>query len=185
MTEQTNGRRGRKWWIVGGLGLAAVAFGAGAVSAQFGGPGFGPRGWHHGHGMGPDRAARFARFCGDDQERYHTVVRALVKADLRLNAGQQAEFDKIVDSLLPLLQDVKREACNNFTAQAGPAPEKLAHLAAVLRKAADAAEKMVEPTRQFYGNLDATQKARVDEVAARRRGPMGPMEYGPGMRRWQ
>lgn len=160
-----------------GFGLVAVlVLGIGAAGAQWGGW---RDGWHHrgaGHershreGRFEDRRARLERFCANDNFRYHTVVRAFAKADLRLNDTQAREFDHLVDLVVPALEEIKREACNNFvSARGGPTPEKVAHLASVLRKAADAAERAVEPTRKFYASLNEQQQARVDELAERRR----------------
>ncbi|HRJ70548.1 MAG TPA: Spy/CpxP family protein refolding chaperone [Beijerinckiaceae bacterium] len=163
--------------VVVGAGL--VLAGVTAVSAQYGpgwsggpgwgrgGPGWEGHGWHRGGGM-MERGARFARFCSSEPQRYAPVARAWVKADLNLNAGQSAEFDKLADVLLPALEQVKQEACNNFSARSAPAPEKLEKLAAVLRKAADAAEKSVAPAKTFYAQLDEKQKARVEEMTERR-----------------
>ncbi|WP_342362654.1 Spy/CpxP family protein refolding chaperone [Terrarubrum flagellatum] len=175
-----------------GLLLVGGVVGAGVVQAQMGsddwrGPrwgdqggwrDFGPRGWGGGP-MGPmgprmggnPRLERFARFCGADTARFHPVVRAYAKADLRLTDAQAKEFDTLADQVLPALEDVKREACTNFSQMSDKAPEKLAQLSSVLRKAADATDKAVEPARKFYASLDPTQQARVDELAARRGGP--------------
>jgi hypothetical protein len=82
--------------------------------------------------------------------------------------------------LVPALKDVRDEVCNGFAASgASSAPVKVERLAAALRKAADAADKAVVPTKTFYATLDDKQKARVDELSERRhgRGPHG----GPGM----
>lgn len=161
------------------VGAGLLFAGVTAVNAQYGpgwGPGWGGGGWNRGgHAMGGmDRGARFARFCGNDTARYAPVARAWVKADLNLNSAQAGEFDKLADLVLPALEQVKQEACNNFSARSAPAPEKLEKLAAVLRKAADAAEKAVAPTKTFYAQLDEKQKARVEEVMDRR----GRMHHG-------
>jgi hypothetical protein len=108
------------------------------------------------------------RFCGNDTARFHPVVRAYVRADLRLNEGQAADFERLADLVLPGLEELKREVCNDFVARRGPAPERLAHLAAVLRKAADTAERAVEPSQRFYGALDERQRERVNELTERR-----------------
>jgi hypothetical protein len=108
------------------------------------------------------------RFCGNDTARYHPVVRAYVRADLRLNEVQAADFERLADLVLPALEELKRDACNDFATRRGPAPERLAHLATVLRKAADTAERALEPTRQFYASLDENQKQRVDQLTERR-----------------
>jgi len=150
---------------VAGAGLLA----AGAVHAQWDRDGWRAR--HHGPGY--ERGARFQRFCGNDTERFHPVVRAYVKADLRLDAGQGAQFDKLADQILPGLEALKREVCDDFTSRGGPTPERLAEFAGNLRQAADLAQSAVEPTRAFYASLDERQKARVDELA-QRRGRMGP-----------
>lgn len=162
------------------LGVGGLV-GAGVVQAQMGGGPFGGGrwGWERGDsprwgggspGMGRGmRAERFMRFCAADTGRYAPVVRAFAKADLRMTDLQAKEFDALADQVLPALEEVKREACNNFAAMSGKAPEKLAQLASVLRKAADTAEKAVEPTRKFYASLSADQQARVDELAERRR----------------
>jgi hypothetical protein len=165
--------------LIWGLGLVAAVAGIGYAAAQMSGGGWRDgggwrehRGWgggHHGMMGGMDRRERFAQFCGNDTARYHPVVRAFAKADLRLNDSQSKEFDALVDTVLPALEGVKREACNNFVSMTGAPPERLAQVAGVLRKAADAAEKATEPTKKFYASLDDTQKARVNELMERRR----------------
>jgi hypothetical protein len=138
-------------------GIAVVA--AGAVSAHWE-----RGGWRSQSDSGFERHARVQRFCGSDTARYHPVLRAFVRADLRLNQAQAAEFERLADLVLPALEDLKREACNDFVTRGGPAPERVAHLAAILRKAADAAERAVEPSRTFYTALSDEQKSRVDEL---------------------
>ena len=59
-------------------------------------------------------------------------------------------------------------------AVAGNVDTRLAALAANLRRAADLAQGAVEPSRSFYATLDERQKARVDEMAQRRRGMDAP-----------
>lgn len=119
-------------------------------------------------GRGPDRQARVQRFCANDTARYHPVVRAFVRADLRLDQAQAAEFEKLAEFVLPGLEELKREVCNDFASRGGPAPERMAHLAGVLRKAADMADKAVQPSREFYASLNGEQKSRVDELTERR-----------------
>lgn len=156
----------KKLALYGGLlGLGIVAGSAGTVLADWG------RGWRHDGPGGPmGRQARFERFCANDTARYQPVVRAFAKADLRLNDQQSKDFDGLADQVLPALEDVKKEACNNFVSRGGTAPDKLAHLAAVLRKAADAAEKAVGPVKSFYATLTPEQQTRIDELADRRPG---------------
>ncbi len=168
--------------VVGLLGVGGL-IGAGVVNAQMGGgpwgerwmesrwergdgPRWGGQGWGGGRGM---RAERFIRFCASDTARYAPVVRIFAKADLRMTDVQAKEFDALADQVLPALEDIKREACNNFAAMSGKAPEKLAQFSSVLRKAADAADKAVEPARKFYASLSPDQQARVDELTERRR----------------
>lgn len=158
----------RSTWIAGGLvGLGLVA--AGAVQAQWDrGPG-GRQHQEYGRG-GPDRAERFARFCAGDRERFAPVARAYVKVDLRLDAKQSGEFDRLADIVIPGLTELKREVCNDFSGRGAPTPERLAALAENLRRAADLAQAAVEPARGFYATLDERQKARIDELAERRGG---------------
>jgi hypothetical protein len=159
--------RRRGFLLAGAAGLALVT--AGAVHAHWD-----RGGWRGSPSDGRfERQARFQRFCSNDTARYQPVVRAFVRADLRLDANQAAEFDKLADQVLPALEELKAQACNDFVGRGGPTPERIAHLAAVLRKAADTAEKAVEPSRRFYGSLDERQKERVDELA-NRRGRFGP-----------
>lgn len=155
----------KKIALFGGLlGLGVAVGGASTVLADWG------RGWRDGPGGPMGRQARFERFCANDTARYQPVVRAFAKADLRLNDQQSKDFDALADQVLPALEDVKKEACNNFVSRGGTAPDKLAHLATVLRKAADAAEKAVGPTKSFYATLTPEQQTRVDELADRRPG---------------
>lgn len=164
-------RRGRAK-LGAGLGLAlgaALLIGGGVALAQdrFGGHGWGggPR-----HG-GMARAERIERFCANDTARYGGAIRAFAKADLRLDQRQSAELDKFADVLLPGLQELKATFCDNAATMGQvPPPERMAKLAATLRKAAELAEKSVEPSKQFYATLDEAQKKRVDEWAERRRG---------------
>ncbi len=181
-------RRLRTVLAVAGLLAVGGVIGAGVVQAQMGdGPWGG--GWRRGDGpgwrgmgrdMGPGmdrgpRAERMMRFCSFDTARYHPVARAFAKADLRMTDVQAKEFDALADQVLPALEDVKREACNNFTAMSGKATEKLAQLSSVLRKAADAADKALEPANRFYASLSPDQQARIDELSEGRR----------GIRRWR
>jgi hypothetical protein len=142
-------------------GLAALALVAGGTVHAA---------WDRGGWRGPPegRGMRVQRLCANDTARFHPVVRAYVRADLRLSEGQAAEFGRLTDLVLPGLEELKREVCNDFLSRRGPAPERLAHLAAVLRKAADTAERAVDPSQKFYSSLDERQKERVDQLTARR-----------------
>jgi hypothetical protein len=158
--------------MIGGLaGFGLLT--ASAVHAQWD-RGFGWRGHQGGMGMerdgrfgGRERGARFSRFCASDAERFAPVARVYVKADLRLNAEQSGELDRLADVVLPGLVDLKREVCNDFATRGAPTPDRLAELADNLRKAADLAQSAVEPAQRFYGTLDAGQKARVDQLGQR------------------
>ncbi|PPD16857.1 MAG: hypothetical protein CTY25_00650 [Methylobacterium sp.] len=168
-------------------GAAVLVIGVGASIAQWGPPS-GSGGWR-GHGGPQAMMDRQARMCERDPLRYEGVARAFLRADLDLKSEQNAEMEKLANILVPALKDVRDEVCNNFVGKAGTAPERLERLAVILRKAADAAEKTVQPAKNFYASLDDRQKARVDELAERRRmrghhgGPMGgPQGDGP---RWR
>ncbi len=194
------------WIVAGSLGLAII--GVGAVQAQrapgFDGPGYdgqsdgGPRGGWRGQG-GPggwrhDHAERLQRFCSRDMTRYEPAARLFVKADLRLNKDQETAFDQLADTVLPSLQDIKKEVCATAAQPNGPAPQRLQRRAAVLQKMAEAAQKAVEPTNKFYALLDDTQKARVEQLLAHHRGmrvlfgradmPMMDGPRGDGQGRW-
>lgn len=172
-TRSTFSKPLTKWLIAG---AAIVTVGVGASIAQWG-PMGGPGGWR---GQGPDRMARQqARMCERDPLRYEGVARAFLRADLDLKTEQNAEMEKLAAILVPALKDLRDEVCNNFVGKSGPAPEKLERFAIILRKAADAAEKSVAPAKSFYASLDDRQKARVDELAERRR--MRGHHGGPGM----
>ena len=161
------------------LGGAVLLAGVSAVSAQYGG---GPGGWHRGgmgdHGWG--RQARMGRMCAMETARWAPVARAWVKADLALTTAQAAEFDKLADIAAPAVEQIKAEMCGNFgpSAPKVTAPERLEKMAATTRKAADAMDKAVAPAKAFYATLDDKQKARVEELAERRRGRMA--RGGPG-----
>jgi hypothetical protein len=168
-------------WLIAGVAVATIGVGVGIAEwgPRYGGPG----GWR---GQGPDGMMRQqARMCERDPLRYEGVARAFLRADLDLKSEQNAEMEKLAAILVPALKDLRDEVCNNFAGKSGPAPERLERLAVILRKAADAAEKSVSPAKSFYASLDDRQKARVDELAERRRmrGPHhgGPMMGGPGM----
>ncbi len=163
-TEPTPFLKRRSTWVVGGVAAVGL-LAAGAVQAQWErGPG-----WRQQHGEmgrgGPDRGARFARFCANDAERFAPVARAYVKADLRLDARQSGEFDRLADIVLPGLTELKRKVCDDFARRGAPTPERLAQLAESLRRAADLAQSAIEPARGFYATLDEAQKARVDALA--------------------
>jgi hypothetical protein len=147
----------RSTWIVGALALLGLT--AGAVQAQ----------WDRGPGMRSHqeggRGARLARFCAGEPERFAPVARAYVKADLRLDARQAGEFDRLADIVLPGLTELKRKVCDDFARRGAPTPERLAQLAENLRRAADLAQSAIEPARGFYATLDEAQKARVDALA--------------------
>lgn len=172
---------------VAAVGAIAIVAGATAVSAQYGPPGWGS-GWR-GHGGGYERGHgrhggfdRSARFCERDSARWAPVMRAWMKADLNLNSAQSGEFDKLADTLMPAMLALKAEFCTNLATSTAPAPERFEKLAALLRKAADSADKAVAPAKSFYGQLDDKQKARVEEMAARRghHGRMGGRDRGDG-----
>ena len=173
-------RFGGKWVVAG---LAVVTLGAGLAVADWsrGGDGYG-RGWRGHHGRGP----KVERMCERDPLKFEGVARAFLKADLDLNTAQNAELDKLAAQLVPSLKLIRDEICNNFTAgKDAPAPDRLEKFAAVLKKAAETAEKTVAPARSFYATLDEKQKARVEELSTRRhhfgRGEMrGPGMMGPG-----
>ncbi len=171
-------------WLLAGAAILTIGVGVGIADwARDGGPG---SRWH-GRGMGGhERAAGMQRMCERDPLKFEGVARAFLKADLDLNAAQNAELDKLAAGLVPALKELRDEVCNNFAAQGTvTAPEKLERFARVLRKAADTAEKTVAPTKSFYAALDEKQKARVEELSNRRPhmgrhgGPGGP--GGPGM----
>ena len=175
-----NPRRRIGWIVAASLGLAIV--GAGAVQAQrapsFDGPGGrygsddnGPRGgWTGRGGHHRDHAERLQRFCARDMTRYEPAGRLFVKADLRLNKDQETAFDQLADTVLPSLQDIKKEICATAGQPNGPAPQRLQRRAAILQKMSEAAQKAIEPTNKFYALLDDTQKARVEQLLARHRG---------------
>lgn len=122
--------------------------------------------WRGGPGPG-----RLGRLCDRDPLRFEGVARAFIKADLDLNTQQAADLDRLGAALVPALKELRTDVCANFAeSRPGTAPERLERLAAVLRKAADAAQGAVEPTKSFYAQLDERQKARVEEMAERRRG---------------
>lgn len=175
-------------WVV--ASLAVIAMGAGLAVADWsrggeGGSG-GPRWWRHHEGRGP----KIERMCERDPLKFEGVARAFLKADLDLTPTQNAELDKLAQQIMPALKVVRDEMCNNFAAgKDAPIPDRLEKFSQVLRKAADAAQAAVPPARSFYATLDEKQKARVEELAARRPhhfgppggpmgGPMGP--GGPG-----
>lgn len=170
-------RLGGKWVVAS---LAVVALGAGIAVADWsrggGSEGYGPgHGWFKRHHEA--RGPKLERMCERDPLRFEGVARAYLKADLDLNASQTAELDKLAAQLIPTLKGVRDELCNNFAAgKDAPVPDRLERLSQVLRKAADAAQAAVPPTRSFYATLDEKQKARVEEMAARR-----PRGFGPGM----
>ncbi len=156
-----------KWLLAGG---AVLAIGVGVSMAEWG---QGPR-WRSGGShmmMGGQGGA--GGLCARDPLRFEGVARAYLKADLDLKTEQNAELEKLAAILVPALKDLRDEVCNNFAGKMGPAPERLERLALILRKAADAADKSVPPTKSFYASLDDRQKARVDELAERRRGMRG------------
>lgn len=170
-------RLGGKWVVAS---LAVVTLGAGMAVADWsrsggeGGHGYG-HGWFKRHHEA--RGPKLERMCERDPLRFEGVARAYLKADLDLNATQNAELDKLAAQLIPTLKSVRDEMCNNFAAgKDAPVPDRLERLSQVLRKAADAAQAAVPPTRSFYATLDEKQKARVEEMAARR-----PHGFGPGM----
>jgi hypothetical protein len=162
-------------WLLAGAAILTV--GVGVSMAEWG---QGPRWRSGGHmmmGQGPTGAGGL---CARDPLRYEGVARAYLKADLDLKSEQNAELEKLTAILVPALKDLRDEVCNNFAGKSGPAPERLERLALILRKAADAADKTLAPTKSFYASLDERQKARVDELAERRRGMRGG-HGGPGM----
>jgi hypothetical protein len=163
-------------WLIAGAAILTIGVGAGV--ADWARRGDGGYGWH-GRGMGP-RGAGIQRLCERDPLRFEGVARAYIKADLDLNAQQNAELDKLANGLVPALKDLRDAVCNDF-ANAGmnaPAPERLEKFAVLLRKAADTAEKTVAPAKSFYATLDDKQKARVEELTRKRHRMMGPQ--GPG-----
>lgn len=170
-----------KWLIAG---AAILTIGVGVSLADWARRG---EGWQ-GRGLGPggQRGAGIQRMCERDPLRFEGVARAYLKADLSLNAAQNAELDKLANGLVPALKDLRDALCNDFANASAnvPAPERLAKFAVLLRKAADTAEKTVQPATSFYATLDEKQKARVEELTNRRQRLMqrgGPGRFdGPG-----
>lgn len=164
-------------WILAGAAVLTIGVGVGVADWARQGDGFGPR-WQGRH-MGP---RGMARMCERDPLKFEGVARAFLKADLDLTPAQNAELDKLAAGLVPALKELRDEACNNFAPRAeGTAPERLEKLAKVLRKAADTAEKTVEPAKTFYATLDEKQKARVEELSNRSRYFRGGGRHdGPG-----
>lgn len=172
-----------KWMLAG---AAIVTIGVGVGIADWARGGYGHGGWHGRGMMGPGGPHRVGmqRLCERDPLKFEGVARAFIKADLDLTPAQNAELDKLAAGLVPALKGLRDEVCNDF-AQRGnvTAPERLEKFAAVLRKAADTAEKTVAPAKTFYATLDDKQKQRVEELSQRRRhgGPgMHPGMMGPG-----
>ncbi|MBN8534792.1 MAG: Spy/CpxP family protein refolding chaperone [Rhizobiales bacterium] len=163
-----------KWLLAGG---AVLAIGVGVSFAEWG---QGPRWRSGGQPMMGGHMAGGGGLCARDPLRYEGVARAYLKADLDLKAEQNAELEKLAAILVPALKDLRDEVCNNFAGKTAPAPERLERLAIILRKAADAADKTLVPTKSFYASLDDRQKARVDELSERRRGMMRGHQGGPG-----
>jgi hypothetical protein len=178
MSEQNSffARPLAKWMLAG---AAIVTIGVGVSLAEWG---HGPR-WRMGGGPGMMMGGGpGAQMCTRDPLRYEGVARAFLRADLDLKAEQNAEMEKLAAILVPALKDLRDEVCNNFAGKSAPAPERLERMAVILRKAADAADKAVAPAKTFYATLDDRQKARVDELAERRRHRHqgGPGMIGPG-----
>ena len=175
-------------WLLAGATILTIGVGIGVADwARYGGDGYGPR-WHGRGGyergmMG--RQGGIQRLCERDPLKFEGVARAFLKADLDLTTAQNAELDKLAAGLVPALKELRDQACNDFAAQGKlTAPERLEKFAKVLRKAADTAEKTVDPAKSFYASLDDKQKARVEELSNRRHrfgGGRGRFMDGPGM----
>lgn len=184
-------------WLLAGATILTIGVGIGVADwARHGGDGYGPR-WHGRGGQERGMMGRqggIQRMCERDPLKFEGVARAFLKADLDLTPAQNAELDKLAAGLVPALKELRDQACNDFASQGKlTAPERLEKFAKVLRKAADTAEKTVEPAKSFYAALDEKQKARVEELSNRRHrfggrggryigGPDG-MDGGPGMMR--
>lgn len=168
-------------WMLAGAAVLTIGVGASIADWARDGGGYGPR-WHQGRHAGP--AGGVNRLCERDPLKFEGVARAFIKADLDLTPAQNAELDKLAAGLVPAMKELRDEVCNNFGVRGNAsAPERLEKFAAVLRKAADTAEKSVQPARNFYVALDEKQKARVEELANRRPPHMrgGPGRFGgPG-----
>lgn len=165
-------------WMIAGAAILTIGVGVSVADWARGEGGYGPR-WHNRHAMGGGQGMQ--RLCERDPLKFEGVARAFIKADLDLTSTQNAELDKLAAGLVPALKELRDEMCNNFAVRGNAtAPEKLEKFAAVLRKAADTAEKTVAPAKSFYAALDDKQKARVEELSNRRHrfGPHGP--GGPG-----
>lgn len=176
-------------WMLAGIAVLTIGVGASIADWARDGGGYGPR-WNQGRQGGPGPG--MARLCERDPLKFEGVARAFLKADLDLTTTQNAELDKLAAGLVPALKELRDEMCNNFAVRGNAsAPERLEKFAAVLRKAADTADKSVQPAKTFYATLDDKQKARVEELANRRPhgmrggpgrfgGPDGPPPGGPG-----
>lgn len=153
-------------WILAGAAILTVGVGVGIADwARDGGGRWQGRGGMMGH----ERGAGMQRMCERDPLKFEGVARAFLKADLDLTPAQNAELDKLATGLVPALKELRDEVCNNFAVRGNAsAPERLEKFASVLRKAADTAEKTVQPTKSFYATLDEKQKARVEELSNRR-----------------
>ncbi|MCZ8374542.1 MAG: Spy/CpxP family protein refolding chaperone [Beijerinckiaceae bacterium] len=168
-------------WMIAGVAVLTIGVGASIADWARDGGGPGPR-WGQQRQVGPGPG--MARLCERDPLKFEGVARAFLKADLDLTPAQNAELDKLATGLVPALKELRDEMCNNFAVRgASSAPERLEKFASVLRKAADTAEKSVQPAKSFYATLDDKQKSRVEELANRRPPHMrgGPGRHGgPG-----
>jgi hypothetical protein len=164
-------------WMLAGVAVLTIGVGVSIADWAREGSGYGPR-WSQSRSAGPGPG--IGRLCERDPLKFEGVARAFLKADLDLTTTQNAELDKLAAGLVPALKELRDEVCNNFSVRgAATAPERLEKFASVLRKAADTAEKTVQPAKTFYSALDEKQKARVEELANRR---PPHMRGGPGLR---
>lgn len=170
-------------WMLAGVAVLTIGVGASIADWARDGGGYGPR-WHQGRQAGPGGPGGVNRLCERDPLKFEGVARAFLKADLDLTPAQNTELDKLAAGLVPALKELRDEVCNNFGVRGtASTPERLEKFATVLRKAADTAEKSVQPAKSFYAALDDKQKARVEELANRRPPHMrgGPGRFGgPG-----
>ncbi len=171
-------------WMLAGVAVLTIGVGASIADWARDGSGYGPR-WGQSRQAGPGSGPGMARLCERDPLKFEGVARAFLKADLDLTSAQNAELDKLAAGLVPALKELRDEMCNNFAVRgSATAPERLEKFASVLRKAAETAEKSVQPAKTFYATLDDRQKMRVEELANRRPPHMrgGPGRHGgPGL----
>ena len=151
------GKHSRHFKILLAL-LAVGAIGAGVFA--FTDLGATPHGWHadrHGGGI--------SHLCSADEGRTDSLL-AHAEAELEITASQQESWNRLSAAISDA--HTRLQAICGELGDADTAPEKLAQAEAMMAVGTDAIREMRPAFDALYAQLDDRQRARIDDLLARR-----------------